>query len=157
MAINLNNTTPAAPASNQNVLWQQDGSGNVSAYLPNTTQQFPGVDLTTQAANIAATTLLATPSAGVYRVSAYIIVTQVATTSSTMPSVVITWTDKDNTTAQTLTLTATSTGNALTTFAQAMAVLDATSGSNIQYSTTGYVSSGATPMQYALHLRIEKY
>lgn len=31
---NFNNTTPAAPASNLNVLWQVDGSGNVSAYVP---------------------------------------------------------------------------------------------------------------------------
>ena len=30
--INLSDTTPAAPASGVNVSWQQDGSGNVSAY-----------------------------------------------------------------------------------------------------------------------------
>lgn len=34
MAINLNNTTPAAPGGNQNVTFQQDGAGNVSAYVP---------------------------------------------------------------------------------------------------------------------------
>ncbi len=33
MPMNLNNTTPAAPGSNTNVTWQQDGSGNVSAYV----------------------------------------------------------------------------------------------------------------------------
>ena len=32
MSLNLNNTTPAAPTGNVNVLWQYDGSGNVSAY-----------------------------------------------------------------------------------------------------------------------------
>ena len=31
--INLNNTLPAAPSGSQNVSWQQDGSGNVSAYV----------------------------------------------------------------------------------------------------------------------------
>jgi hypothetical protein len=35
MAINLNNTSPAAPSGSSNVLWQQDGSGNISASLPN--------------------------------------------------------------------------------------------------------------------------
>ena len=32
MSINLNNTLPAAPLGGQNILWQQDTSGNVSAY-----------------------------------------------------------------------------------------------------------------------------
>jgi len=31
---NFNGTTPAAPGGNQNVTWQSDGSGNVSAYIP---------------------------------------------------------------------------------------------------------------------------
>jgi predicted PurR-regulated permease PerM len=156
MAVNLNGTTPAAPASNTNVQFQQDGSGNISAYVPISAQEFPAVDLITQAANIAATTLLAVPAAGMYRVTAYIVITQVATTSSTLPSIVITWTDKDNNTGQSITLTATSAGNALTTVLQATCTLDAIAASNIQYSTTGYVSTGATPMQYAVHLRIEK-
>ena len=33
MAINLNSTTPAAPTGGGNVTWQEDGSGNVSAYV----------------------------------------------------------------------------------------------------------------------------
>lgn len=35
MAINFSNTTPAAPGGNVNVSWQNDGSGNLSAYIPN--------------------------------------------------------------------------------------------------------------------------
>lgn len=31
--INLSNTTPAAPTGGSNVQWQQDSSGNVSAYV----------------------------------------------------------------------------------------------------------------------------
>lgn len=34
MAVNLNDTTPAAPAGGTNVKWQSDASSNVSAYLP---------------------------------------------------------------------------------------------------------------------------
>ena len=32
--INLNDTTPAAPSGGVNVAWQEDSSGNVSAYIP---------------------------------------------------------------------------------------------------------------------------
>jgi hypothetical protein len=31
--INLNDLTPAAPSGGVNVKWQQDGSGNISAYI----------------------------------------------------------------------------------------------------------------------------
>ena len=34
MASNFNNTTPAAPTGGVNVLWQTDGAGNDSAYVP---------------------------------------------------------------------------------------------------------------------------
>lgn len=33
MAINLSNSLPAAPANAQNVAWQEDSSGNVSASI----------------------------------------------------------------------------------------------------------------------------
>jgi hypothetical protein len=33
MSVNLNDTTPAAPAGGLNVKWQTDGSGNDSAYI----------------------------------------------------------------------------------------------------------------------------
>lgn len=156
MAVNLNNTTPAAPANNTNVIWQQDGSGNISAYVPSSAQKVASADATAQATNIAATTLLTPVSNGLFKIEAYIIVTQAATTSSTLPSVVLTWTDADNNTAQSLTLTPTNTGNLLTTLQQAVAFLNVKSGTNIQYSTTGYVSVGATPLQYAVHIRVEQ-
>lgn len=156
MSTNISSSTPSAPAGNTNVTFQTDGSGNISGYMPSTPvlQTANSVDLTAQAANIAATNLVASPTAGMYEIIIYIIVTQVATTSSTLPSVVITWTDKDNTTSQTITATATSGGNALTTFATARVTVSSSTAA-IQYSTTGYASSGATPMQYALHIRVE--
>lgn len=121
------------------------------------TQEHASADATAQAANIAATTLYAVPAAsvGLYKVSGYIIVSQAATTSCTLPSIVITWTDTDNNTAQSLTLTPTNSTNALTNFQQAIATINAKPSTNVQYSTTGYLSSGATPMQYAIHVRIE--
>jgi len=160
MSVNLNDSTPAAPTTvngAKNVRWQQDASGNISAYHENgdVPVELTPVDLTAQGANIAATNLVAGASVvtnGRFMIKAYIIVTQVATTSSTLPSVVITWTDPDNSTAQTFTLTPTNTGNALTTFQQATMIISAKAATAIQYSTTGFTSVGGTAMQYALHL-----
>lgn len=155
--INLNGTTPAAPANTVNGSWQVDGSGNVSVNVPASAQKVATVDLTAQAANIAATTAYTPASSGLVRIVAYIVVTQAATTSSTLPSVVITWTDRDNSTLQTFTLTAASpSGNTLTTYGQAVLVTSALAASNVQYATSSYASSGATPMQYAIHLKVEQ-
>lgn len=155
MGLNLSNTTPAAPAANVNVEWQTDGQGNVSGYVPQSAVEIVEVDLTAQAANIAATTMDTPTTAGLFRVVAYIVVTTVATTSSTLPSVVITWVDRDNGTTQTLTLTPTSAGNSLTTYEAAVGIISSAASQPIQYATTSYATSGATSMQYALHLRLE--
>lgn len=155
MASNFNDTTPAAPAGASNVKWQKDGSGNISANVPTSPIDLVDVDLTAQAADIAATTLFAIVTSARYRVSGYIIVTQAATTSSVLPSIVISWTDPDNSTVQSLTLTPTNSGNLLTSLQQANAILSAKAVTNAQYSTSGYASVGATPMQFALHLVLE--
>lgn len=155
--INLNDTTPAAPAGGTNVKWQEDVSGNVSAYAPSTATQTAAEDLTAQAADITPTTFSTPTASGVFRVSGYIVVTQVATTSSTLPSIVITWVDADNSTPQSLTLTPTSAGNLLTTFEQATGFISDKAANAIQFATSGYASSGATPMQFALHLRLETF
>jgi hypothetical protein len=34
MSVILSPTTPAAPAGNTNVIWQSDGQGNISGYVP---------------------------------------------------------------------------------------------------------------------------
>lgn len=115
------------------------------------------INLTAQAANIGTTTLYAVPSAGFYRVSIYITVTQAATTSSTMPSTTIAYTDGNSgTNAHSTTTTATNTGNSLTTsFAQTTYVLYAKTSTNITYATGSYASSGGTAMNYALRIRVE--
>jgi hypothetical protein len=165
MSSNFNNTTPAAPAGSVNVSWQTDGSGNDSAYVTASTSSLiaDAVDLLAQAANVGLTTWIAVTTPGLYRVSAYIIVTQDAagtgSPASVLPSVVIGWTDQNNGQTQSFTLTPTNAGNTLETFQQAIMVLDAssTSAPAITYHTTGYASAGSIPMQYALHLRLEQY
>ncbi len=156
MSINLNGTTPAAPAGSTNVTWQKDTSGNVSAYVtaaPELTGD--NVDLTAQAANISATTIVATPTPGLYRVAGYISVSQAASSSSTLPSIVLAWTDQDSGQLMSLTLTPTNSGNVLTTVQENDAILSVNSSTDIQFSTTGYASSGGTTMHYSLHMRVE--
>lgn len=156
MSVNFSNTTPASPTGGTNIQWQTDGSGNLSGYVTTATEIVgDGVDLTAQGANIGPSTLDAAPS-GFYRVSAYIIVTQAATTSSTLPSVVITWNNGDGGVPQTFALTPTNTGNLTTTFQQAEIRLNAGASAVLGYSTTGFTSVGGTSMQYALHIRVEK-
>lgn len=158
MATNWNDTTPAAPTGNTNVKFQTDGSGNASAYVPDAPIKLPGVDLTAQAANIAATDFVAAVDTldGIYRISIHIIETQAASVSSTLPSVVITWTDEDNSTLQTFTLAPSgASANNLTTYGQGSVIISAKLGFAIQYATTGYASSGVTPMQYALTMKVE--
>lgn len=115
------------------------------------------IDLTAQAANIGTTTLYAVPSAGFYRVSIYITITQAATTSSTMPSTTIAYTDGNSgTNSHSTTTTATNASNSITTsFAQTTYILYAKASTNITYATGSYASSGATPMQYAIRIRVE--
>ena len=136
--------------------WAEDASGNVSAYVSGAglVTGTGIVDLTAQSANIGATNLIAVPTAGVYRISAYIIVTRAGGSSSTLPATVITWFDQQSGVAQSLTLTPTNNGNSTTTYQEAVGVISANTGA-IQYSTTGYVSAGSPSMQYALHIRIE--
>ena len=158
MSMNLSSSTPAAPAGNTLVTFQTDGSGNVSGYIPATPNLLTSdnVNLTGQGANISATDLVASGlTTGVYKVSAYIIVTTADGASSTLPSVVITWKDPNNSTSQSLTLTPTNSGNLLTTLQQASCTINAATGTAIQYATSGYASGTPSAMKYALSIRVE--
>lgn len=110
------------------------------------------------AANIAPTTMYAVPAdrGGLYRVSAYGVVTQAATTSSTLPNIGVLWTDNDaNVALSANNVTPTNPANAPGAFGNGDAVISARGGTNIQFQTSNYASSGATAMQYAVHLRLE--
>lgn len=119
---------------------------------------------TAQAANIGATTLT-TPSAnGFYRFSCYIVLTQAATTSSVMPGCQVGFTDADSGVAETMGILASGNNANLAGSLSSELVVSslfnphgffAKSGVAITYATTGYSSTGATPMQYAIHVRLE--
>lgn len=128
--------------------------------IPVTSVPVFAVNLTAQAVNIGATSITTPAANGFYRASCYVVVTQAATTSSTLPSCQIGWTDADSSTAQVTNLTNTNstnvvgnTGALATTFTPP--TFYAKTGVPITYATTGYASVGATPMQYAIHIRLE--
>jgi hypothetical protein len=134
----------------------QRRSGDSSSLSPSIPVR---LDLTAQAANIAPAQLYAVPvnAGGLYRVAFYIVLTQVATTSSTLPYGAIGFTDADVGATESA---AANSGNTLGLSngnggAATMQTFNVKPGTNITYSTSNYASSGATPMQYAVHLRLE--
>lgn len=123
------------------------------------------LNLPAQAANVPATTVYTVPAgkAGMYVVMVYIVLTQAATTGSTFPFVALNWTDLDTgvvkggvaneltatgLTANTVGLTGTVNGWL------GMLSIEAAAGSAIQVLTSGYVSTGATPMQFAVRAKV---
>jgi hypothetical protein len=120
--------------------------------------EYAQANLAAQAANIAATTIYAVPAngAGMYRISCYTSVTQAATTSSTLPNIGILWTDNDSGVAlSAVNVTPTNTANALGAFSNGSIIVYAKASTNIQYQTSNYASSGATAMQYGVHIKVE--
>jgi hypothetical protein len=142
-AIRYNSATPRIEYCN-GTSWST-GSTSVAAT----------VDLTSQGADIAWTTLITPATNNLYRISCYVIVTRAATTSSTLPGCNLSYTDETGTAHQVIGTSA-STANTVGTNLQGMAVIYAKSGTAIQYNTAGFASSGATSMQYAVHVRLEQ-
>ncbi len=108
------------------------------------------------AANVATTPLFAVTASGFFRITAQIVRTQIATTSSTLPSLTIGWTDGNNSAAGSTAVFATNATNTLVAVALVQIIVYAKAGTNITYTTAGYVSSGATPMQYSVNLKCEQ-
>lgn len=127
------------------------------------------VDLTAQAAAISATTMYAVPSsgAGMYRVSWVATVTQAATTSSTLGGaggfqVLHTFGGVVKTSplpgapsaGANQAYSQTNQGNTTASMISGCIVVYADASTNIQYQM-GYTSSGATPMQFSLNVKVE--
>lgn len=113
------------------------------------------VNLTIQAANISTTTLYTPLITGFFRVTASLKRTQIATTSSTLPSLTIAWTEGDNSAAGSNVLIATNATNMLAAAIASQQVVWAKATTAITYATAGYASAGTTPMQYALRIKCE--
>jgi hypothetical protein len=140
------NLLGASPATEYN------GNALVSAGLPS---EIATVDVSARTTNQSGT--LFTPTANtMFRVNVYTAIDTVATTSSTLPSVSVTFTDPDSSVSQTVQVTPTNSGNATTTLQQGVAVIYAKSGVAITYANAGYASSGATAMTFGLHIKLEQ-
>src|SRR6266567_8121424 len=113
------------------------------------------VDLTLQAASVAPFAVCTLPNfSAIYTITCYVVTTQAATTSSTLPTCSVVYTDADSNVTETLVVTATSALNTLGQIGGTGVQNETISpkpGSVLQLQTSGYASSGATPMQYALH------
>lgn len=118
------------------------------------------VDLTTQGAAIAATTITTPGAAGQWMVCYNAKVTRAATTSSTLGPFQIKYTDNDDSTTPSVPSTAVTgvnqaTGNSTTTAVSGCYLANVKASTALQY-VMGYTSSGATTMQYELHIRARK-
>ena len=117
--------------------------------------QAAAADKTAQGANIGTTNLIASASVGLYLISGLAIVTRAATSSSTLPEIVINWTDADSSQAMSFILTPEDSLNTLTATESGLLLINAKASTAITYSTQGYASSGATSMQYSVHIRVQ--
>lgn len=115
------------------------------------------VDLTAQAANIAATTCYTTPNSAItklYSILAYAVVINTPT-AGTLPSISVKFTDADTGVVETIQVAASASSSAQGTNSQGVVVHSVSPGTAIQYMTGSYVAGSGTALQYALHIRIQ--
>jgi len=112
-------------------------------------------DKLAQSANVVAYPISTPLISGALRVCASLVVTTPASTSSTLPKAQVVYTDADNSTTITTDISATSTGNALTTTGQGCVQINAKLNTSVSIQTTGYASTGGTSLVYSLHPRLE--
>lgn len=97
-----------------------------------------------------------TGKGGMYRVSCYAVVTVAASTSSTLPAIGIGWTDDaTNTPLSANDVTPTNSANAVGAFGQGSIIINAKEGTNITRQTSGYTSTSAGEMTYAIRIHAE--
>ncbi len=129
----------------------------VGTAVANANRVVASTDLTNQSANVGTTTVYAVPSdkAGIYEVTIVTVITQAATTSSTLPAGQTFWTDQDTSAANGVQTHGASTANVLGGTASATSYISAKASTNIQFNNTGYASSGATPLKYSMRVRVK--
>lgn len=95
------------------------------------------------------------PSDGMYQLNLSAELMTPATSSSTMPAINISYTDKNSNT-RTMTFGTDNTANDLTAMAHLVVSIYAKAGSTVSYQTTTYATSGATRMTYDFHMDVVK-
>jgi len=112
----------------------------------------------TQAANFGPSNIGtgANIAGGLSTISCVVEISQAATTSSTMPTCSISWTDLLTSVVQTVVVTTTSGANTVGTQSQGTVYAAIKAATNVTVTTASYVSLGGTPMQYAVFADIQK-
>lgn len=154
MAINLNDTLPAAPAGSTNVSWQEDVSGNVSAHIagfagtPALVAQYDNAHLHYNQAGLLFTTVVA----GQYDIGAYVVCTE-SSAVGTIPGVTIGYFDKDTGVAEIKSITDPADGTVVGSLNSGTRRISVGAAQPIAWETLGYVGYDAYgEVFYALHL-----
>ena len=127
-----------------------NGFATVSGGIP---FQFALKDLANQTASITPTQWVTGVPGGLYKASCYIVVTA-ASNGSTLPACEVAFSDADSATAVVTGISGTTSGSTPGVHQAGSAVISVRASSTIQYQTSGYVA-GASPLVYAVHLRLE--
>lgn len=165
---NVELACPSGLSPWQPLVTRNPGSGGIRQYgcvdlngnLNYVSNIYPQLSFPSQSGNVPTTTIITPLANAFFRVSCDIVIVQAATTSSTLPTCSIAYTDADSNVAETLTLTNTSGANTLGALGTPgpngnPSNLFAKAGQPIQIGTIGYASSGATPMLYTVRIRLE--
>jgi hypothetical protein len=158
MAINLNGTTPAAPSGSINVSFQNDASGNISGYVPDSAVIQTAIlePALTGNYNAGSPETLITPTVpSLYRISFSQAIVVVDPSSSTMPSLTLGWSDPGGI-ARTKILVATSTTNTTAVEIDGDAVIYTNNSSPVTITSASYASNTPSTMTYALAIVIEQ-
>lgn len=102
-----------------------------------------------------AKTLFTPTTPGQWRISFSEAITQAATSSSTMPSLVLGWTDAAGI-ARTKTIVATSAANTTATESDGAAIIYTNGSTAVTVTSASYASSGGTPMKYDISVTAEQ-
>jgi hypothetical protein len=157
LSVNFSNTTPTAVAGGTNILWQTDGSGNISGYVPSGAAVVFSTLQPTLTANYnagSAMTLFTPSVAGAYRISVSQAIQIAAGTSSTFPSLTLSWTDVGSV-ARTKQLVATSATNTTAVESDTSVVIYTNNSTAVQVTSASYASNPASAMTYALTIVAE--
>jgi hypothetical protein len=157
LSVNFSNSTPAAPSGGTNLLWQTDGSGNISAYTLSSAPILTTatLNLTGQSAAITTANLYATTAAGIYRLSYYLYITTAG--NSVNLTGTFGWTDDSGASANSVATgniaCQTLGANSTTALGLGSVTFYAANTTNITYATalSGAIGTG----RYAVRVRLE--
>jgi hypothetical protein len=160
MPSNFNNTVPSAPAGFTNVIFQTNGAGSDSAYVPSSAPiSFTSLNpaLTTNYNAGSAQTIFTPVAPTALRVSWSQAIDVPATTgaaTSTFPSLTLGWTDVGGI-ARTQQLVATSVTNTTAVISQGDTIIYTNGATIVTVTSAGYTSNTAAQMTYALAIIAE--